>query len=104
MLEWYGDRVAAKVVRAASGAMATVVDGAVDEARANTPVDTGAAQASLGREEQAGLEAKWGYHVPYGIWIEIGSRGRAGVYALRRAADHHYPRLTGEMRRRFGGV
>lgn len=94
---WYGDRVVAAVERAARIGTGEVVDDAVSDAQSETPVDTGAARASLSRENE-GLVVRWGYHVRYGIWIEIGERGRAGVHALRRAADRHYGSLHNRIR------
>lgn len=101
---WFGDRVAAKAEAAAVAAARQVVDDAIPDAVAETPRLTGAAAASVRREDEddEGRRIRWGYHVAYGIWIEIGANGRAGVYALRRAADTHYGRVFGLARRRFG--
>jgi len=107
LLEWHGDAIVAKVERAAAAETVAVVDRAVEEARANTPVLTGEARDSLERENE-GLAVTWGYHVvdeqgnDRGIWIEIGARGRAGAHALRRAADAQYGQLASGIRRRLG--
>ena len=98
LLEWYGDRVERAVVAAAGRATTAIVDDAILDARRDTPVLTGAAARSLEREGE-GLDVAWGYHVPYGLFIEIGANGRTGHHALRRAADTHYPRLAGRIRR-----
>lgn len=100
-LVWKGDAVVARVERAAAGAMAETIDEAIADARPDTPVDSGRTRDSLRREGE-GLSLRWGYHTRWGIWVEIGSRGRAGVHALRRAADHQYGRLTERIRRRLG--
>jgi hypothetical protein len=100
-LIWKGDAVVAKIERAAARATVETVDDAIADARSDTPVDTGRARDSL-RRENDGLAVRWGYHVRYGIFIEIGERGRAGVHALRRAADRHYGQLAGRIRRGLG--
>lgn len=102
---WYGDRVERAAIAAVTGAARDVVDLAAADAAENTPRRTGEAARSVRREEddEGGTRIRWGYHVPYGIWIEIGANGRAGVHALRRAADSFYGRVFGLARRRFGG-
>lgn len=97
-LHWKGDAVVARVERDAAAAMVETVDEAVIDARAETPVLTGAARDSLTREDD-GLTIHWGYHVAHGLWLEIGARGKAGLHAMRRAADRHYPRLAGRIGR-----
>jgi hypothetical protein len=99
-LIWRGKEVAAKVKRAAEEATVETVDVAVVETQANTPVLTGRARDSVARDNE-GLSVTWGYHVPYGIWIEIGARGRTGVHAMRRGADRAYAGLVGRIRRRL---
>lgn len=96
-LTWKGDEIANRWELAAAEGMAETVDEAIADARVDTPVLTGAARDSLTREGD-GLAIRWGYHVRYGIWIEIGERGRAGVHALRRAADHQYGSLVERIR------
>ena len=99
-LQWRGDIVAARVEHAAAEATRETVDDAVEGTRADTPVDTGRARDSV-RRENDGLAITWGYHVRYGIFIEIGSRGRAGAHAMRRNADRAYAGLVGRIRRRL---
>lgn len=99
MLEWHGDRIRDRISNAADGAVEETVNEAVGEAAIHTPVETGRARDSLAVEMENG-RATWGYHVRYGIWIEIGARGRAGVHALRRAADRTYGRLPERIVRR----
>lgn len=100
-VEWYGDQLKARMHVARTLAAGDVADNAIGEAGPMTPVDTGRARNSLAVERR-GTAAIWGYHVGYGIWIEIGARGRAGVHALRRAADRTYGRLSGRIAARFG--
>jgi hypothetical protein len=97
-LKWHGDAVVGRVEAKAARAMAETVDAAIEEAGRDTPVDTGATRDSL-RREGDGLRLRWGYHTAWGIWLEIGSRGKAGVHALRRAADHQYGQLVDRIRR-----
>lgn len=102
---WHGDRIVDKFIRAAEGGTEAVADAAVEDARQHTPRLTGEAAASLRRDGE-GLEVAWGYHVTdeqgrdRGLYIEIGANGKPGAYALRGAADVHYPRLAGEIARR----
>lgn len=96
-LLWHGEEVYARVVEAAKVATEETVDEAIVDTQANTPVLTGAARASV-RREGGGLSITWGYHVAYGLFIEVGERGRAGVHAMRRAADKNYARLAMRIR------
>jgi hypothetical protein len=100
-LQWFGDAVAVQAEVAALGGTVETVEAAVDDARANTPVLTGAARDSL-RHEGTGLTMTWGYHVAHGLWVEIGAYGRAGASALRRAADVQYAQLGRRIAARFG--
>lgn len=103
MLDWRGDRVARAAMRAVDGAAFDVVtQRAIPDAAQNTPVLTGAAVESLFAEEIADGRIEWGYGVDYGIFIEIGDRGRPGKHALRRAGDAHYPEIVPVARARFG--
>jgi hypothetical protein len=101
-LIWKGDAVVRHVEIAAAGGMSETVDAAIEEARPETPVNTGATRDSLHRDGE-GLRLRWGYGTPWGIWAEIGSRGHAGAHALRRAADRQYARLPARIRRRLVG-
>lgn len=96
-LTWRGDVIVRQIESAAERQTARVVDRALETAKADTPVLTGDARESL-RRESAGLAITWGYHVGYGVFIEVGSEGRAGHHALRRAADIHYPELAPGIR------
>lgn len=100
-LQWYGEAVARRAEAAALSGTVETVEAAVDEARVHTPVLSGAARDSL-RHEGAGLAMTWGYHVAHGLWVEIGAYGRAGVHALRRAADVQYAQLAHRIAAWFG--
>lgn len=99
-LQWRGELVVARIERAAVAATRDTVEAAAAGTRADTPVLTGRARDSV-RRENDGLAITWGYHVPYGIFIEIGARGKAGVHAMRRNADRAYAGLAGRIRRRL---
>lgn len=103
MLDWFGDRVAARTIAAVEDAAVETVDATLEGARRDTPVLTGDARDSLHREGPAN-DLRYGYGVPYGIWIEIGANGRAGEHALRRNADTELAHLVPRARRRLGGV
>lgn len=92
-LEWRGEEIVQAIERAAGRSAERVVDRAIEFVEANTPVDTGRARDSV-RRESGGLAIVWGYHVGYGIFIEVGEQGRTGHHALRRAADLYYPTLA----------
>lgn len=100
-LTWKGDDVVRRIERAAADATVETVDAAIEDARPETPVLTGATRDSLFREGD-GLAVRWGYGTRWGIWVEIGERGRAGAHALRRAADRQYERLAERIRRGLG--
>lgn len=65
-------------------------------AKDNTPVRTGTLRDSIGVEVKKDEKAAYiGTMVdkfpdkPYGQYIELGARGRAGVHMLQRAATEH---------------
>jgi hypothetical protein len=100
LVAWNGDAIARDIERAAREGTVATVDAAVDMARPNVPVETGRARDSL-RREGDGLDISWGFHVAYGIWLEIGEQGRAGLHILRRAADATYGSLVSRIRSRM---
>ena len=96
-----------EVLKALDGALETglVKIGAAAQgyAKDNTPVRTGTLRDSIGVEVKSdGKAAYIGTTVdkfpdkPYGQYVELGARGRAGVHMLQRAAAEHtdeYKRL-----------
>ena len=65
-------------------------------AKDNTPVRTGTLRDSIGVEVKSDEKAAYiGTMVdkfpdkPYGQYVELGARGRAGVHMLQRAASEH---------------
>lgn len=96
-----------EVLRALDGALETglakIGAAAQGYAKDNTPVRTGTLRDSVGVEVKPDEKAAYiGTMVdkfpekPYGQYVELGARGRAGVHMLQRAATGHadeYKRL-----------
>ena len=89
-----------EVLRALDGAIETglvkIGAAAQDYAKDNTPVRTGTLRDSIGVEVKPDEKAAYiGTMVdkfpdkPYGKYVELGARGRAGVHMLQRAATEH---------------
>ena len=89
-----------EVLRALDGAIETglVKIGAAAQgyAKDNTPVRTGTLRDSIGVEVKPDEKAAYIGTVvdkfpdkPYGKYVELGARGRAGVHMLHRAASEH---------------
>ena len=89
-----------EVLRALDGTIETglVKIGAAAQgyAKDNTPVRTGTLRDSIGVEVKSDEKAAYiGTMVnkfpekPYGQYVELGARGRAGVHMLQRAASEH---------------
>ena len=102
-----------EVLRALDGAIETglVKIGAAAQgyAKDNTPVRTGTLRDSIGVEVKPNEKAAYiGTMIdkfpdkPYGQYVELGARGRAGVHMLQRSATEHtdeYKRLMGDSMR-----
>ena len=93
-LDWRGDEVKHMVHAAERSALSETAEAAVRRAKTSHPgwkSVTGEAEASIrtmGIEEKGPqLRARFGSTLPYFIFLEVGSRGRAGDSTLRRAAD-----------------
>ena len=96
-----------EVLKSLDGALETglVKVGAAAQgyAKDNTPVRTGTLRDSIGVEVKKDEKAAYiGTMIdkfpkkPYGQYVELGARGRPGVYMLKRAATEHadeYKRL-----------
>ena len=96
-----------EVLKALDGSLETglVKIGAAAQgyAKDNTPVRTGTLRDSIGVEVKSSEKAAYiGTMVdkfpdkPYGLYVELGARGRPGVHMLQRAAAEHtdeYKRL-----------
>ena len=104
-MDWRGDRFSDRAYNASRTAIDQTTQSCVPLAKAETPVITGTAQGSIRTEDarifrrQHIVEGRWGsFDVNYFIWLEIGGRGRTGIFMLRRAADREYPRLRDRIR------
>lgn len=89
---WNGDRIKRNVSDAIRLGTSATAAACVAPAQAETPVDTGTARSSVSFREAQRQDTRWvaefgSYNVAYYIWLEIGARGRAGGYMLRRAVD-----------------
>ena len=76
------------------GAAAVLMDGAkkggeiaLEDARQNCPVDTGALKASLAMTD-------YDKSIRYGTFVELGARGRPGNPFLRNAVDKNLDRIN----------
>ena len=75
-------------------------------AKDNTPVRTGTLRDSIGVEVEPNEKAAYiGTMIdkfpdkPYGKYVELGARGRAGVHMLQRAASEHTDEYRKLMKR-----
>lgn len=113
-LDWHPDRVMRVYIDAGRAAMDDTMASASIEAKRNHPGwrnRTGTAEGSIRADptkvEGTSILGRFGsFAVRYFIWLEIGARGRAGDYTLRRAAGKEFPqypqRLIARLRRGFG--
>lgn len=106
-LTWNGQDIAAKAKKAAEMGIDETMAEAVVHAQIAAPRDTGAMANGIKIIERARTDGNvshgfWGNVTQdYTLWQEIGSRGRAGRYFLRRAADAEYPKLAARIRARM---
>lgn len=97
------DEVLKKMTSAKEVALTKVGAACQGYARDLTPVRTGTLRGSIGVEVKAdddcvliGTMVEKFPKKPYGIYVELGARGRAGKHMLQRAATEHteeYKRL-----------
>lgn len=109
-LDWFGDKVKAKVLQATkNGLEATAADcvaDAVDVAHARHVTGTLARSIKFepARDERGKMIVRWGsYNVGYALWQEIGTKSMTawkGPY-LRPAAAKHYPQLAANIREEY---
>lgn len=102
---WKGDALVKRLQSAAREAIDETTAACVLAAADLAPRDTGHMANTLTFEpavEQRGRwVGQWGNWVAlYTLWVEVGARGRAGRYFLRRAADQEYPKLAGRIKAR----
>ena len=99
-MEWHSERVTRVFTDAAKGAMDDTMASASIQAKRNHPGwrnRTGTAEGSIradpAKVEGSSILGRFGsFAVRYFIWLEIGARGRAGDYTLRRAAGIEFPK------------
>ena len=88
-------------------AAAVLMDGAkkggeiaLEDARQNCPVDTGALKASLAMAEdkatatKATVKVDYDKNLKYGKYVELGTRGRAANPFLRNSVDKNLDRIN----------
>jgi len=101
-LEWKGDKLPPLMREAAKRGIDDTTAKAAITAKQSHPTwrnVTGTAEGSIRGDPAkilgdrvAGLFGS--FDVNYFIWLEIGARGRAGDYTIRRAADKDFPHLV----------
>lgn len=100
-MTWESDKVIRRYTRAAVAAMDDTMAAAAIQAKRSHPSwrnRTGTAEGSIRADatqvKSDGIYGKFGsFAVRYFIWLEIGARGRAGDYTLRRAAGIEFPKF-----------
>lgn len=108
-LDWRGNQLKEQVAAAAVDAVGDTASAAASRARASHPgwkSQTGATEASIKAERTTRdghvARATFGSSLPHFLFIEIGSRGRAGDHTLRRAGDveggHLAQRIASRLR------
>lgn len=96
------DQVLSAVNNAFTAALVEIGAKAQGYAKDNTPVRTGILRDSIGVEvKPSEKEVYIGTMIdkfpdePYGKYVELGARGRAGVHMLKRAATEHSSEYKG---------
>lgn len=103
-LDWKGDSVLARISSAAQKGIDETMAECVLAAQITAPRDTGVMATNIriisrAKKVRTRLAGHWGNDTQsYTLWQEIGSRGRAGRYFLRRAKDVEYPKLVTRIR------
>ena len=126
-LDWRGDEVFDRMLDATKIAIDETTAECVKDAKENVPVVTATLQGSLRIEpamvKRGEVSGLWGsFDVNYALAVETGNRSLVGPSGsstrerggaggrgkntgnrnfLRNAADKHYPRLIGRIRRRL---
>jgi len=97
-LEWFGDRVKARVREAERLAIDETTAACIDPAKNRVHVKTRILQGSIqfrdAEEEEGRVVGRWGsFDVNYAFWQEVLPEPRGRAY-LRPAADEEYPKLA----------
>jgi len=73
-------------------------------AKRETPVDTGRLRNSITHVISTDEQAVYvGTNVPYGRFVELGVKGRAGVHMLQNAASNHQDYYRGIVKKHLQG-
>lgn len=88
--------------------VATVIkQGATDiqsKAQQLVPVLTGTLRRSITAQFPSDLSARIGPSVKYGVFVEMGARGRGAKPYLRPAAEQVLPRMAGQIKSALGDL
>lgn len=100
---WEGNKLAAKVDRAAEAAVNKVNEQAAAKASEYSPVDTGRLRDSFRAVPAYKAGGRWvglygSFGVPYAIFVEGGTRYMKGHFMLRRSADEVLPTYPSVLR------
>lgn len=108
-VDWHGGPLSERILDAAVDAAGDTAAAAARRARASHPgwkSHTGGTEASIQAEratrDRRSARVKFGSSMRHFIFLEIGSRGRAGDHTLRRAGDveggHFAQRIAARLR------
>lgn len=98
---WHGDQLVALVHERIVAAMSRCGFALVPMVQAVTPVETGAARASVTfevEEAEKRIVLRFGGTVSYWIWIEIGTHGRPGAAPLGQTFPQAIELVKGELK------
>lgn len=102
---WHGEGLKQRAQKAAQAATDASIAEAVRTAQSAAPVLTGALRASIQpepvRAQGDQVTGGFGSGLRYALFVEIGARGKPGVYFLRRGADSAFSNHAERLRRAF---
>lgn len=101
---WDGDKLKRRMDAAARAAMDETNEEAAAVASGYSPVDTGRLRDSMTYQPAVKRGGLWmgsfgSEGVDYALYVEVGVRGRAGVFMVRRAADQILPSFMDRVMR-----
>lgn len=108
-LDWKGDDIKGKALRAAKIGIDQTMAACVTSAKGKVRVKTATLQGSI-RFEPAiafanGARGVWGsFDVDYALWQEIGTSKMSAQPYLRPSADAQYPQLETRIQAAFGRI
>lgn len=106
-VEWHGDAMHKRIRGISESALRETIDKAASSARSNHgwKSRTGKLQAGIDyvglESSKDGLVGSFGYSESYGLFQEIGFRGRPGDHTLRRAGDREFTSLADRMKAKY---